>query len=170
MNKVCGFMVTDVEEHSDCTRSGRVLLPKGTTVYEFRDMAQGNMTFRITDGQSVWTDETVTEHVDSLPIESCYAMWDGYSAAEFTVHVTPDDFTFWRIASSEQLQHTTFKVTYASGGVFIGRLAVEGFELVPVLGEGPDDSMFTGMWVTDLDRSELDATVASIERIREETE
>lgn len=43
----------------------------------------------------------------------------------------------WQTATDEQLKHTMFKVTYKSGGIFIGHLTVEHGRLVPLLDENP---------------------------------
>lgn len=66
----------------------------------------------------------------------------------------------WQTATNEQLKHTMFKVTYKSGGIFIGYLTVENRELVPVLG---DVGNVTGLYVTHDERNRLCDFVQSIE-------
>lgn len=81
------------------------------------------------------------------------------------------DTESWRTVTVPQLEKLTFTVTYLSGGRYVGPLALEEGELVPVL----DRNVFgeitdTGLFLTDNNRTILNGRVESIALEREDND
>lgn len=81
------------------------------------------------------------------------------------------DTESWKTVTIPQLKKLTFTVTYRSGGRYVGRLALEDGELVPVLERNAFGKVFeTGLFLTDNNRASLDSSVKSIALEREDDE
>lgn len=81
------------------------------------------------------------------------------------------DTESWRTVTVPQLEKLTFTVTYLSGGRYVGPLALEEGELVPVLDRNSfGEITATGLFLTDNNRTRLGDRVESIALEREDND